>query len=255
MPITSAPIGLRDRLYGAYWWLEKRIDPGVRSSQYEYADIVRNFVTPTCRWLDLGCGHSILPDWIPGQAELVRTPAFTAGLDYDQHSLLKHKQLKALVAGTLTALPFAPESFSLVTANMVVEHLAEPLTALTEVLRVLRPGGHIIFHTPNIRFYKTYIASITPQALKNKVVNFSEGRLDEDIFPAHYRINSWESIQHCAEQAGFELISLRALNSSAAGSIIMLGPFVVFDLLARRLSRRESLKTWRSNYIVVLRKP
>ena len=48
------------------------------------------------------------------------------------------------------ALPYPDESFDLVVLTEVIEHLENHRAALTEVARVLRPGGHLILTTPNI---------------------------------------------------------------------------------------------------------
>lgn len=46
-------------------------------------------------------------------------------------------------------LPYADGEFSLVVSKDVFEHLLNPLHALGEVRRILRPGGHFLFHVPN----------------------------------------------------------------------------------------------------------
>lgn len=45
-------------------------------------------------------------------------------------------------------MPFEDGTFDLVIANHVLEHVADDLKALTEIRRVLKPGGHAILQTP-----------------------------------------------------------------------------------------------------------
>lgn len=47
------------------------------------------------------------------------------------------------------ALPFYNEKFDLIIAKDVFEHLINPEFALSEVYRVLKPGGFFLFHVPN----------------------------------------------------------------------------------------------------------
>lgn len=47
------------------------------------------------------------------------------------------------------ALPFADAGFDLVISNHVIEHTADPALHLSEIQRVLRPGGIVYLATPN----------------------------------------------------------------------------------------------------------
>ncbi|MEO1997169.1 MAG: class I SAM-dependent methyltransferase [Planctomycetaceae bacterium] len=49
-----------------------------------------------------------------------------------------------LIAGDLTHLPFASQSFDCITCGYVLEHLPDPLPGLKELGRVLKPGGSVL---------------------------------------------------------------------------------------------------------------
>jgi SAM-dependent methyltransferase len=251
---NGAWTNVRRALLQLFWWLERRITPGVKSTQYRYAEILGSLLSERPDWLDVGCGHAILPDWVPGQELLLARARSVVGFDYDQPSLKKHRQIRRLVAGDLNRLPFAAGSFDLVTANMVVEHLADPAAALAEIARVLRPGGKFLFHTPNKRFYMMAIAARTPQWIKNKLARYLEGRHEGDVFPTQYRLNTFEDVEAQASRAGVIVSSCESLNSSNAGAI-MLGPLALIDLLVKRLTSSDSLEQYRSNFVVLLEKP
>jgi len=204
-------------------------------------------------WLDLGCGHSILPNWISAQDSLVSRARRVIGLDCDWPSLRKHREITELVGGESTCLPFHDSMFNRVSANMVVEHMADPVRSLQEINRVLRPGGVFIYHTPNIRFYMTLLAAHLPQWIKNRLIWLLERRADSDIFPTHYRMNRLSAIHQLASQCCFRVLRCESLNTSAVTNIF-LGPFVIIELLIRRLLRHEYFKEFRSNFIVVLEK-
>jgi SAM-dependent methyltransferase len=51
--------------------------------------------------------------------------------------------------GDATKLPFPDSSFDVVTCQTVLMHLASPLAALGEMLRILRPGGLLVCVEPN----------------------------------------------------------------------------------------------------------
>jgi 2-polyprenyl-3-methyl-5-hydroxy-6-metoxy-1,4-benzoquinol methylase len=53
------------------------------------------------------------------------------------------------IVGDVLSLPFDPESFDFVICSEVIEHTVEPSRAVSELARVLRPGGVLIITVPN----------------------------------------------------------------------------------------------------------
>jgi SAM-dependent methyltransferase len=251
--VPKRPRSLRSLLYGFYFKAERRIVPQLRSSQYAYYDALRAAIAPGCRWLDLGCGHQVLAEWMVAEEQsLVRESGFVAGMDLDWQALLKHRSLDRRVFGTLTALPFESGSWDLVSANMVMEHLQDPAPVLREVHRLLAPHGTFVFHTPNYYHWVTLAAWWTPELLKKPLVKFLEGRSGSDVFQTHYQINTAATVRRLAAEYGFEVEELRLVNTSAA--LKMLGPAVIGELLYIRLLERPQLAQLRSNLVVTLRK-
>ena len=245
---------IHDKLNAIYWWLEKRIDARTKSSQYLYSETLRSHLGVGRRWLDVGCGRQVLPDWIPDQASLLSAAKLAVGLDYTEESMEGNQQLSCLIVGDIEHTPFAAASFDFVSANMVVEHLAKPSEALREIYRILSPSGHFVYHTPNFKFYVTFVASLLPQRMKNRIIGMAEGRSAEDVFPTQYRMNTMKAIYEMAEVSGFRVAECHSVNSSSTSDMIF-GPFVILTLFIRRLLRWNRLRQFRSNLIVVLEKP
>lgn len=236
-------------------WLQ-RLTPGLVNSQYPYIDTIERFVHPGISWLDLGCGHQLLLDWMVNarqrEQRILDKPRLVVGLDLDEASLLKHQTIRHRLVADSAGLPFHDACFDLVTANMVVEHLPDPAGVLGEVHRVLRPQGHFIFHTPNYLAPATFVASLIPKKPKLKLINYLENRHEDDVFPTTYRLNTPGKIERSAAGAGFDVQESQLINSSP--STYNLGPLVVFELLFIRLTRFWPLSKLKSNLVYVLRK-
>ena len=98
------------------------------------------------RVLEVGCG-------VGAELQILRRrfpQLHLTGLDFSESQLAKARELlrAELAAGAVELhecsayeLPFADASFDGVCLIWVLEHLAEPVQALREVRRVLRPGG------------------------------------------------------------------------------------------------------------------
>lgn len=117
------------------------------------------------RVLDAGCGPGTIT---LGLAQLV-APGSTVGIDRQVALIERARALGATRAqanlrfavADLYGLPFADQSFDAAFSNGVLMHLAEPVRALAQVRRVLRPGGIIGIRDPD--FGAALYAPMTPR--------------------------------------------------------------------------------------------
>ena len=182
--------------------------PGWKSSGDQLEAMVRARITTASRVLDLGCGRG-------GVVELIwRDVRFAAGIDPDAASLVDHRAAgMPVLRGVGEHLPFADETFDLIVSVWVLEHLSAPLDVLREVRRVLRPNGHFLFVTPNVRnplVVANRIGRALP-SLQRRLVPRVYGRGEADTFPVQYRANTPEAIRGVAAAAGLEVFELRVV--------------------------------------------
>lgn len=110
------------------------------------AEIVRTFekYRQNNRFLDVGCGAGSLLKAAIGEnwkAEGVEVSG--SSVEYLQKQNIK------VFYGDLAAANFAENSFDVVTAVEILEHIAEPDVVLKDIFRVLRPGGLMWATTPH----------------------------------------------------------------------------------------------------------
>ncbi len=246
-------MSLRSRLFNVYWTLRAAIVPNLKYSQYWYEEALKRYVTPSVEWIEIGCGHSILPSWRANEErQLVKTCKAIFGIDYDLPSLKAHRNITKKLRGDVTKLPFRSEAFDLVTANMVVEHLDNPDEQFREISRILKPRGVFLFHTPNAYGYGVILSKFVPEWLKGKLIYLLEGREEHDVFPTHYKANTEAQVKALAQANGFEVLQLDLIATDAI--FAMVPPLAALELLWIRLLMTPPFRSLRTNLIVALRK-
>lgn len=247
-------MGWREACTKFYRAAQKMIAPDLKYSQLLYEQVLFDRSPGKEIWLDLGCGRGFLPPWREEQErDLAKRPKALIGMDYDDASLRDNKTIDRKVRGDVSCLPFRDGVFDLVTSNMVFEHLKEPQAQLRDIFRTLKPGGELVFHTPNSRGYGPFLATLLPEAMKDRIIWYLQRRKPEDVFPTYYRINTTNEIERLAASSGFELSSVRLIVSTPL--FIMIPPLLVLELLLIRLLMTDLGRPLRSNIIAVLKKP
>jgi SAM-dependent methyltransferase len=233
--------------------MQRCIAPRLRYSQYLYEEALQRHVSRDTRWLDLGCGHQVLPRWRGAEERrLVETCKMVVGVDFDLPSLRNHRHISLRARADIARLPLKDRTFDLVTANMVVEHLSDPDVQFREVWRVLEPDGLFIFHTPNALGYVVMLARTVPDPIKRKLVRLLDGRPAEDVFPAFYRANTRARITGLARAVGFELEALKMVASDAVFEVIP--ALAALELLWLRLLLTKPFRALRPTIIAMMRK-
>lgn len=118
----------------------------MRTAQKE-GSFLLNELRPGMKLLDAGCGPGSIS---LGFAETV-PDVQVVGVDFQESQVLQARsrchargiQNASFEVADAYALPFSEGTFDAVFANALLWHLKEPLRALAEMRRVLRPGGII----------------------------------------------------------------------------------------------------------------
>jgi SAM-dependent methyltransferase len=131
----------------------------------------------------------------------------------------------AVVQADALALPFADASFDKVIASEVLEHIEEDRTAMSELARVLRPGG---------------MMAVTVPRLGPEAVNWALSREYHEVEGGHVRIYRRSILLRRLQGAGLEPVTshhAHALHTPYWWLRCMVGPHRDDHLLVRAYHR------------------
>ncbi len=177
-----------------HWWFRARREIFDRVLA-ECADL-----PGSARVLDVGPGSGInLPVLSP------RGPVTVLDRDLDSARACRAEGADSVVVADAENLPFAEASFDLTCALDVVEHLDDDRSAMRELFRVTRPGGHLLLSVP--------------------AFSVLWGR--QDVLSEHRRRYRRREIRGLLEDAGFAIERLSYFNS------LLFAPILAVRLLSR----------------------
>jgi SAM-dependent methyltransferase len=217
-----------------------------------FLEAIERLVRPGDRVLDAGCGSGRLFTYdLRGRTSLL------VGVDLSP-DVAQNPNIDWPLRASLTALPFASETFDLVICKHVLEHLAQPDSAFRELARILRPQGRLLVLTPN-RFHYVpllafLLASLLPPA-RQRLVASGRGRAPVEVHPTLYRANTPRRLRRLARQAGLRVAVLRLFETPPVYLAFYPLAFALGVAYERLVNRFEALAPLRVNLLAVLRKP
>ena len=166
-----------------------------RYELYEYSGIrsaIASVIQPAAgvRVLEVGCGTG---KWI---AELAASGCDVAGLDPSEEMLARAREVVAgdLRVGTAERLPWDASTFDAVVWVNALHHFSEPVAAIQEAFRVLRPRGVLLSFglDPHVSNDRWYVYDFFPPSLA----------YDRDRYPSAEARTGW------LQAAGFSDIAV-----------------------------------------------
>ena len=175
----------------------------------EFLNILNEYIIPDkTRLLEIGSGPTNnTSDFLASKV------ARLDGLDIDER-INSNAALQQAVIYDGGEFPIEDNCYDLIVADYVMEHVEDPILMLKEINRVLRPGGHFVFRTPNIYHYVSIVSRFTPHSFHLAVANKMRQKPDDAIepYPTFYRFNSRGAVLTAMKQASLENVELRMIE-------------------------------------------
>jgi 2-polyprenyl-3-methyl-5-hydroxy-6-metoxy-1,4-benzoquinol methylase len=97
--------------------------------------------------LDVGCGNGIFLDRMRALGWTIQG----VEVDHKAAAIAEKEYGIPMFVGSLTEARYPSASLDAISMHHVIEHVHDPIALLRECHRLLKPGGHLIVVTPNVR--------------------------------------------------------------------------------------------------------
>jgi SAM-dependent methyltransferase len=239
-------------------WQEQYLDRFYRNRKgwvngtAQFHELIRKYLPADKQVLELGPGTKSLTSGF-----LRSNYAVVDGVDVDETARQNPALRNLYICKEGSQWPIADESYDAVVSDFVLEHVASPMSTVSEAYRVLRPGGQFFFRTPNLWHYVSMVSWLSPHwfhnLVSNRLRNLPEDSLDP--YPTCYRMNRCRTIKAIMRKVGFgkvELLTIEKNPSYGQSSRIL---FLLFMGYERVVNSAELFSTFRSNILGVFVKP
>tara|TARA_B100000989_G_scaffold287540_1_gene257254 strand:- start:2496 stop:3209 length:714 start_codon:yes stop_codon:yes gene_type:complete len=173
--------------------MEKR---NKRDGTIVFYDKINKFIKPWHTLLDLGAGRAC---WYEDDTVFERKKhrlmkgkvKLVIAADVDPIVLKNKASDKQVIISVQDLKNFDDDSFDIIIADYVLEHIENPDKFAREILRVLKPDGLFAARTPHKYSYVAIIANIIGEKLQTVLLKkLQPKRKEKDVFPVKYKLNT-----------------------------------------------------------------
>ncbi len=145
--------------------------------KYKFEEI-RKYVVDSARILDVGCGTGLALETIFNEKK------FVVGVDFSIEMLKRANgsfDERPFVVADADNLPFREESFDLVISFTLLQNMPEPKKTVSEMNRVVSPGGKVIATVLKKKYSPDIVRSWFKSAGLD-ILDYGEITNSEDVF-------------------------------------------------------------------------
>ena len=152
--------------------------------------------------LEIGCGAGTFSEQVKSRQD---AEIWGIELDFDSAKIAKSVLDKIFVDDVFNVVDEIPDhQFDCIICNDVLEHIIDPYSLVSKLLKKLTVEGVLVASIPNVRYFKVLYH-----------LNFSKrwdykdwGVLDR----THLRFFTYKNIRELFENQGYEIVSINGIN-------------------------------------------
>ena len=191
----------------SYWWFT-----GMRKVYFALLDLIFHDTTDISV-LDVGCGTGAMLRYL-------RRYGTVTGFDVSEIALKLCRHQSRLVQGSADSLPFAAESFDLITALGLIEHVEDDAKVVEELYRVCKPGGYVLSFTSAFMFLWSH----------------------HDEANRHFRRYTAGEFRNLFESVRFEVVKISYINTFLFPPILLARLIQRWTGIDKRIHERDFIK-------------
>jgi ubiquinone/menaquinone biosynthesis C-methylase UbiE len=148
--------------------------------------IIRKIKNPIL--LDIGCGWEA--KFLQSIEDYVEE---AVGIDFKAPNL-NTKKIKTFKQVITNTLPFDDSKFNIVTMLAVLEHIADPLSLVKEIKRILVGGGYVVITVPSkvskpiLEFLSYKLNIVNPEEIRDHKKYYNKKDIEELFIPYGFKI-------------------------------------------------------------------
>ena len=181
--------------------------------------IIKKYARTNDVFCDLGCDNG---SWSIELSELIHTKkVYGVEIIKERREEAKNQGVNAINSNLNNKCAFDDNFFDIIHSNQVIEHLSDTDCFISEIYRMLKPGGYAVISTENLAswhnifslvfgFMPFSLVNVTEKtaALGNKFAPHNKEDFWESTSWQHMRVFTTKGLIHLFELFGFEIIMI-----------------------------------------------
>jgi len=182
-------------------------------------------------FIDLGCDDGVWTKKIAGKIKTENIHGIE--IVKERAEVAEKSGIKVKISDLNVKFPFEDNKFDVIHSNQVIEHVKDTDLFVSEIYRILKPGGYAVISTENLASWHNIGAlffgympfslvntTYKTAALGNPLAPHNNQDFWESSSWQHVRVFTTKGLRHLFELFGFEIVSVKGAGYYPFGNLL-----------------------------------